>query len=76
MVGPFTEEAKAATGIGDELVLLLWLCGGVVNLFIERQQAADRFADKCILLSLRPLRIGTRNTSAHFCKFKPQTKYA
>ena len=50
-------------------------CMYAVSLFIERQQAAKRFAEGCILLSLRPLRIGKKNVSQHFCKFKPQSEY-
>ena len=46
-----------------------------VNLFLERQQAAHRFASECILLYIRPLLIGPRNVTAHFCKFEPQSEY-
>ena len=42
-----------------------------VNLFLERQHTAERFAEGSILMYIRPLKIGPRKVSGHFCKFVP-----
>ena len=45
-----------------------------VNLFIERQQAAQRFDEGCIMLTVRPLKIGEEDVSSIFCQLVPQTE--
>jgi hypothetical protein len=55
LIGPFTDSGKIAT----------------VNLFLERQKNATRYAKHCILMYIRPMKIGPRNVEETFCSFTP-----
>jgi hypothetical protein len=59
LVGPFTDDGKIAT----------------VNLFLERQKNACRYAKHCILMYIRPMKIGPRNVADKFCSFTPPEDY-
>ncbi|CAI8048969.1 hypothetical protein GBAR_LOCUS26977 [Geodia barretti] len=59
LVGPFTDDGKIAT----------------VNLFLERQKNAVRYARHCILMYIRPMKIGPRDVADKFCTFTPPEDY-
>ena len=55
----------------DTSQLLALFVTVIVNLFLERQKNAVRYARHCILMYIRPMKIGPRDVADKFCTFTP-----